>query len=172
MGMRFCFIGTRDMGGALTVALAKTVSFSDIYLENPTWAKVETLAVRIGVTVTDNAAIAQSCKYIMLGVKPQVMEETLSALRPVLAVHIDAFVLVSMAAELSAATIQKYVGSNYLVICIILNTPVGVGEGVICLPVHERYGRRSPQNRSAGGKDFPVCCADAARIGETDTWIR
>ncbi|HJJ35546.1 MAG TPA: pyrroline-5-carboxylate reductase [Methanocorpusculum sp.] len=127
----FGFIGTGNMGGALAVALAKTVSPSAIYLANRTRAKAETLASRIGAKVSDNATIAKSCTYVVLGVKPQMMEETLAELRPILAARTDEFVLVSMAAALSTITIQTYAGGSYPVIRIMPNTPVGVGEGVI-----------------------------------------
>lgn len=131
MDATFGFIGTGNMGGALAVALAKTVSPSAIYLANRTHAKAETLASRIGAKVSDNTTIARSCRYIVLGVKPQMMEETLAELRSVLGARTDNFVLVSMAAALMTSTIQAYAGGSYPVIRIMPNTPVGVGEGVV-----------------------------------------
>lgn len=131
MTITFGFIGTGNMGGALAVALAKTVNPSSIYLANRTKEKAETLASQIGAHVSDNKKIAASCTYIILGVKPQMMKETLAELAPVLAKRTDAFVLVSMAAALTTDTIQDYANGTYPIIRIMPNTPVRVGEGVI-----------------------------------------
>ena len=131
MNTTFGFIGTGNMGGALVRALSKQISPSDIFLSNRTRAKAEALAKETGAQVSDNESIAVSCGYIVLGVKPQMMEETLAPLRPVLAARKDAFVLVTMAAALSCRTIQTYAGGDYPVIRMMPNTPVGVGEGVI-----------------------------------------
>ena len=131
MNKTFGFIGTGNMGGALALALSKKVSPSDIFLSNRTREKAEALASKIGAQVSDNASIAASCGYIVLGVKPQMMEETLEPLRAVLASRKDEFVLVTMAAALTCSTIQEFAGGDYPVIRMMPNTPVSVGEGVV-----------------------------------------
>ena len=131
MASTFGFIGTGNMGGALASALAQTVDHSQIFLANRTRAKAEKLAESLGVQVSDNATVAKTCTYVVLGVKPQMMAETLADIKPVLAARKDAFVLVSMAAALTMETIQEYAGGAYPVIRIMPNTPVAVGEGVI-----------------------------------------
>ena len=127
----FGFIGTGNMGGALASALAKKIPGKEILLANRTRAKAEELAKKLGADTGENAEVAASCKYIMLGVKPQMMKETLGAISSVLAERKDEFVLVSMAAALTCKTIQEYAGCDFPVIRIMPNTPVSVGEGVI-----------------------------------------
>lgn len=126
----FGFIGTGNMGGALAKAAAKAMPAENIYLANRTAAKAEGLAAELGckaVTVQE----AARCGFIFLGVKPQMMQELLTEIAPVLAARQDEFVLVSMAAGLTMADIQAMAGGNYPVIRIMPNTPVAVGSGTV-----------------------------------------
>ena len=126
--MTYGFIGTGNMGGALATAVAKRGE--SIVLANRTPAKVETLAAKIGGTVTDNLTIANTCDYIFLGVKPQMMAETLMPLQQTFATRSTPFVLVSMAAGLTISAIQKMAGGDYPVIRIMPNTACAVGAGM------------------------------------------
>ena len=65
------FIGTGNMGGALAQAAAK--SGADMLLSNRTAAKAEALAAKLGCAAGTNLEIAESCSYIFLGVKPQML---------------------------------------------------------------------------------------------------
>ena len=126
--MTYGFIGTGNMGGALATAVAKRGM--DIFLANRTPEKAETLAAKIGATVTDNLTIANTCDYIFLGVKPQMMAETLMPLQQTFATRSTPFVLVSMAAGLTISAIQKMAGGDYPVIRIMPNTACAVGAGM------------------------------------------
>ena len=75
--------------------------------------------------------MARECGLIFLGVKPQMMEQLLSGLAPILKARKDRFVLASMAAGLDARRIQEMAGGAYPVICLMPNTPVAVGAGVV-----------------------------------------
>ena len=138
--MTYGFIGTGNMGGALATALAK--HGESIFLANRTRAKAETLAEKIGGMVTDNSTIAQTCDYIFLGVKPQMMAETLQPLQPVFAGRSDPFVLVSMAASLTVSAIREMAGGDYPVIRIMPNTACAVGAGMTLYCCSENVGMK------------------------------
>ncbi len=138
--MTYGFIGTGNMGGALATALAK--HGESIFLANRTRAKAETLAEKIGGMVTDNSTIAQTCDYIFLGVKPQMMAETLQPLQPVFAGRSDPFVLVSMAASLTISAIREMAGGDYPVIRIMPNTACAVGAGMTLYCCSENVGMK------------------------------
>lgn len=127
----FGFIGTGNMGSALASAAVKSLNPAELLLSNRTSAKAEALAVRLGCCAASVRETAETCKYLFLGVKPQMMAGLLSELAPVLAARQDRFLLVSMAAGLSMAEIRSMAGGAYPVIRIMPNTPVSVGEGVI-----------------------------------------
>ena len=127
--MKIGFIGAGNMGGALATAAACAVGGDCLSIADLDGAKAAALASAIGAAVTDGDTVAATCDYIFLGVKPQVMESALTALRPVLIARADKPVLISMAAGLTVACIADWSG-GMPVIRIMPNTPVAVGEGM------------------------------------------
>ena len=87
--MTYGFIGTGNMGGALARALVKTVSPTDIFLNNRTMARAEALAAELGAHCADAETIASSCGCIFLGVKPHLLPGVLAQLRPTLTARAD-----------------------------------------------------------------------------------
>lgn len=129
--MKYGFIGTGNMGGALARAAAKTVEDRrDLWLCNRSREKAAALADELGATVASIEEVAATCQYILLGVKPQMMAQMLSSIAPVLAARSDSFTLISMAAGLTTAQIREMAGCPCSVIRILPNTAVAVGEGV------------------------------------------
>ena len=110
----FGFIGVGNMGGAMAKAAAKALGGADIYVSAKHPEKAQAFAAQIGAKAVDNACIAAHCDYIVLGVKPQFMEEVLSPLQTTLANRKDA-VLISMAAGLTMETIAAMAGIHLLV---------------------------------------------------------
>lgn len=127
----FSFIGTGSMGSALAKAAAKALPAEKILLSNRTPAKAETLARELGCSWGPAEQAAREADYILLGVKPQMMEGLLEELAPVLAERTDRFVLVTMAAGLTMERIAAMAGGEYPVIRIMPNTPCAIGEGII-----------------------------------------
>ena len=125
------FIGTGNMGGALAQAAAK--SGADMLLSNRTAAKAEALAAKLGCAAGTNLEIAESCSYIFLGVKPQMLPALLEELKAPLLARKDRFVLVSMAAGITIETIQKILGLPCPVVRIMPNLPVALGKGVVLI---------------------------------------
>ena len=129
------FIGTGTMGSAVARAVRKGAPEAELLLANRTPAKAERLAAELGARSVDNETAARTCSLIFLGVKPQMMAGMLAQIAPILAARTDRFVLASMAAGLDAGKIQEMAGGEYPVICLMPNTPVAVGAGVV-----EYYG--------------------------------
>lgn len=136
--MKIGFIGCGNMGSALAIAAAKAAAkaaaeakIDKIFLANRTVAKAETLAQEIGAIVSTNEEIAATCDYIFLGVKPHLLRDLLASLSPILAGREDHFVLISMAAGVTIAAIEKAATVGYPILRIMPNTPTLVGEGLI-----------------------------------------
>jgi pyrroline-5-carboxylate reductase len=83
-----------------------------------------------GVPVSLEEAVLESA-YLFLGVKPQGFEGLFETLRPMLKERETAPVLVSMAAGVSIAAVEKLAGRACPISRIMPNTPVSVGEGMI-----------------------------------------
>ena len=129
--MRFGFIGTGNMGGALARAARRRLAGEDLLLANRTEAKAAALAKELGAPLSNNRTIAGNADYIFLGVKPQMMGELLAEIGPELGGRKDRFVLVTMAAGLSIRDIQDMAGGDYPVLRVMPNTPCSIGEGMI-----------------------------------------
>lgn len=125
------FIGVGNMGGALARAVCRTISPDEVFLANRSIEKAQTLADELSCQVADNAAIAQNADFIILGVKPQMMSAMLAEISPKLLARKSRFVLVTMAAGLGIADIQRMAGGEFPVIRIMPNTPCSIGEGMI-----------------------------------------
>ncbi|MCD7745177.1 MAG: pyrroline-5-carboxylate reductase [Lachnospiraceae bacterium] len=143
MGSKVGFIGCGNMGSAIARAVARVIEPSQVMLANRTPSKAEALASELGCRTGSNEEAARQCRYLFLGVKPQMMEEMLQPLQKIFSdrsgeitdLSADAsgqreFVLVTMAAGLSIAEIQRMAGGSYPVIRIMPNTPVSIGKGM------------------------------------------
>ncbi len=126
MQFQFGFIGCGNMGGALARVALKNVS--TVAVCDRDGDKVAAFQA-LGAVGTDIRTLAKASAYIVLGVKPQVFDDTLASIADILIERKDA-VLVSMAAGVPIARIQKLTG-GLPVIRIMPNTPVSVGEGMV-----------------------------------------
>ena len=126
----FGFIGIGNMGGAIAAAAARAHDPADIWVSAGHPERAAAFANEHGMVASTNEDIARTCKFVVLGVKPQFMAGVLGALRPILEVRTDC-VLVTMAAGMTMQQIANLVGGGYPVIRIMPNTPARIGQGVI-----------------------------------------
>lgn len=124
------FIGCGNMGGALIRAAAKAVKANQIAVCDYDETKTAALKNELGVAVENAKALAANCQFLVLGVKPQGMEATLSEIAETAQNRKD-LTAVTMAAGLPIATIQRMLGAKLPVIRIMPNTPVTLGEGMV-----------------------------------------
>ncbi len=119
------------MGSALASAVASKVGGNKVLVCDKDTARSQAVAEKLGANAGDIATVAAECKYIFLGVKPQMMAGMLSEISDVLKKRQDKFVLVTMAAGLALDTIAEMAGVSAPVIRIMPNTPASVGKGMI-----------------------------------------
>ncbi len=124
------FIGCGNMGGALVRATAKAIGGEKIAVCDYDEKKAQALARALGVTAVSADELAKESTFVVLGVKPQNMQETLAPIAPLLTARNDV-VIITMAAGLSIAAIQEYIGKKLPVIRIMPNTPAMLGQGMI-----------------------------------------
>ena len=72
-------------------AVRRRLDGSQILLANQTMEKASRLAEELDAMAVDNHAVAREADYIFLGVKPQVMEDMLKKIAPVLALRGKSF---------------------------------------------------------------------------------
>ena len=128
--MRIGFIGCGNMGSALARSVIKSVSAFHVVINDTNKEKVDAFCSETGAMSGDLSEVASDCKYVFLAVKPQMLADLASELRPMLAERRDSFILVSMAAGITTARLSELFG-NYPTVRIMPNLPVSCGEGVV-----------------------------------------
>lgn len=129
--MKIGFIGTGNMGTALANAVSKSGMDAQLFFADFFAEKAQSLAEELKGTAADNLTLIEACDMVFLGVKPQVLPSLLKEIREAVLARNGALTLVTMAAGIPVASIQKGIGKSVPVIRIMPNTPVTVGEGVI-----------------------------------------
>ena len=125
------FIGCGNMGAALARATAAAIGGENLLLADLDQNKCVALAEELGAGVSTAEQIAKEAYAVVLGVKPQALEATLSPLRSLFAERSTPFFFISMAAGTSMAKIASYAGASYPMVRIMPNLPAAVGEGMI-----------------------------------------
>ncbi len=117
------FIGT----GHMASAIAHRLTGVDIFLNNRTASKAETLAEELGphAQTSDAVSLCGKSRFVFLGVKPTDMKAVSEALSGCKSNAI----FVSMAAGLSLASLKELFPERKM-IRIMPNTPVAVGKGI------------------------------------------
>lgn len=131
MNNTFGFIGCGNMGGSLATAVCKSVGSDKVFLADKNSATLDILADKLNCEKASSLEIAEKCKYIFLGVKPQVLAVALGEIKDTLRLRNDRFILVSMLAGTEISAIKEELGFDCPVIRIMPNTPVSVGQGMI-----------------------------------------
>ena len=81
--MKIGFIGCGKMGGALARAVAKAEDV-EILVADRSKERIAEMQGEIPCVASTAAEMAAACDFIFLGVKPQVMGEMLSEIKPML----------------------------------------------------------------------------------------
>ena len=125
------FIGVGNMGGALTRAACRW-NAQQVVITSRSLQKAQELKDQLGCRMAqDNQALAAGAKFIVLGVKPHQMGQLLQELAPVLKQRRDRYILVSMAAGVTLATLASQLGMEAPILRIMPNTPSSIGKGMI-----------------------------------------
>jgi pyrroline-5-carboxylate reductase len=131
MKYEFGFIGCGNMGGAIADAVAKVIDGKKLACADYDALKTARLCDAYGFDVADAAGVVSDSRFIVLGVKPQMMAQTLESVKEIFASRKDRFVFVTMAAGITCERLSELAGGNYPIIRIMPNTPASVGEGLI-----------------------------------------
>lgn len=130
MGKTFGFIGCGNMGGALAKAVSDAGYQNDILLADINAARVKSLSEEISAEPSDALTIAKECRFIFIGVKPQMIAECFASIKDAFISRGDKPVIVSMAAGVAISRIKE-LSTIDSVIRIMPNMPVSVGSGVV-----------------------------------------
>lgn len=149
------FIGGGNMAAAIIRGLlARGVGAERIAVADPDAGRREALRALLpgGRVGEDNAAVAGTADVLVLSVKPQMMAEALPPLADT--VQASEPLVVSVAAGIRSADIERWLGGGLAVVRCMPNQPALIGEGMTVLCANERAapGRdRADEVLSAAG---------------------
>lgn len=139
------FIGTGNMARAILEGL-----LSDGYPAQSIWATrrqlelLSDLASKGVQTTKDNALAVANADIVVISVKPQMMRETLEGLAP--ALQAGKPLLISVAAGIDAAALERWAGGDLAVIRSMPNTPSLLKRGACGLFANPRVSAEQRQS--------------------------
>ena len=127
------FLGTGNMAEALIKGLisAGVVEPTQIYGSDPRRQRCEEMSHRFGIhTTTHNVDVVRHSEIVVLSVKPQILAPVLDEVAPHLKPHA---LLISIAAGIPVAKIEKRLPEGTRVVRTMPNTPALVGAGATAI---------------------------------------
>lgn len=122
------FIGMGNMGYSMLKGVLNYLNPQDIIFTCLSSEKKEKISNETGVRYAEsNAECANSAKYIILAVKPQVYNTVLKNIQNVIT---EESVIISLAPGITIAAIKEKLGADIKVVRAMPNTPALVGEGM------------------------------------------
>ena len=152
---KMLFIGSGNIAKAVAFGLVSTKTvppqFITVYNRNSNkFADFEKIGIN---TSMDLAEASKDVDIVFLAVKPAVVKEVINQLSMIEGL-LERAIIVSFAASVSIAHIEKYANTELAVIRTMPSTPISIGEGVISICKNERVS----------GKDFEYFCRTMSSI--------
>lgn len=132
------FIGGGNMATSLLGGLISDgFAAENIWVAEPDSTRREELAARFGVhTGADNSELVHATEVIVLAVKPQMLHQVCSEIAQ--AVQSSRPLIISVAAGIRAADIDRWLGGNNAIVRTMPNTPALVKSGATALYANSR----------------------------------
>lgn len=126
------FIGAGNMAGAIARGIAGSAlsGMVSLFAADLDAEKVRALADAGVTSLADASVVVRECRYVVLAVKPQVIEAVLDGIAP--EVREDT-VLISIAAGITAEFIRAHTRADAKVVPVMPNTPLLLGCGATAM---------------------------------------
>jgi len=140
------FIGAGNMASSLIGGLISDgYPAENIFVSDVDAAKLKDLATRFGIhTFEDNRAVVERSRTVVLAVKPQILEGVAREIAA--AVQQAGPLIISIAAGVREADLDRWLGGGASIVRCMPNTPALVNAGATALHANDRAG---PDHKSA-----------------------
>jgi pyrroline-5-carboxylate reductase len=131
--LHIAVLGAGKMGGILVQAFLRCGLFPHDHVAATVAheARAAALTKQFGITVTtDNLKAAETADILLLGVKPQQMQDVVTGIAPALR---PGKLLISFAASVKTSAIEEAAGCQISVIRAMPNTPAMLGAGITAI---------------------------------------
>ena len=127
--MKLAVIGLGNMAIAIVNGLLQTntLKSNEIIASANNLEKLKVNANKLGIEyATNNIECIENADYILLAVKPEMLEDVCSQISP----FINNKVIISIAAKKTISDLQKYLNSECKIIRVMPNLNVSIGQGI------------------------------------------
>lgn len=131
-------IGVGKIGSALLnrLILTKTIDVDGIIIYDIDENKSEEKTIELGVKLAkDNQELVRNSKHILIAVIPQVIDEVLAEVGPLIK---EDQIIISLAAGISFEHITKFLNGNVGLVRVMTNTPALIGSAATAI-AHNKY---------------------------------
>lgn len=147
-------IGCGNMGGALLRSWVNRSDIGSVHIVDPSEIPDDLKGSKIAFHVKRAADVEfESCDLVVLAVKPQIMEMVCAELAEIKPINVP---VLSIAAGVTIANFQSWLGAETPIIRSMPNTPASIGQGISALcpnsHVSDEIKTVSEQLLSAAGK--------------------
>ena len=136
-------IGTGTMGSALlrTIIKNNVIEKDKIIIYDKDHVVTDNIFKELGVKIAqNNAHLVQTSKYLLLAVKPQIINFVLEEIGPIITPE---HIIISIVAGVALKHIEKYVNTDVGIIRIMTNTPLMVGAGASAITHNNKINEGS-----------------------------
>jgi len=143
--LNLAFVGAGNMASSIIGGLVNSgFNKQHIHASDPRPESLTQISEAFGVqTSSDNASVVNKADVVIIAVKPQVMGEVCTALKP----HLTQDVLViSIAAGIDCRSLNHWLGDDVAIVRCMPNTPAMVSEGATGLFASKRVNAAQRRN--------------------------
>ncbi len=140
--MKFGFIGTGNMGGAIIGGMVKNYRPFDIIITDKNKDLAKSVCKKYGVMVGETNKEVINAEFLFLCVKPNVLIDVINEIKAYIS---DNTTIVSIAAGKSLKTLEDAFGKKMGIIRVMPNTPALVGEAMSAVCANENVSDEKVQ---------------------------
>ncbi len=129
LGGPLLLIGAGKMGGALLEGwLDQDIDPDLVHIQDPALpSEISDLLTKYGIRQSATATLSEPPAVLVLAVKPQIMDEVLLPLKPLVGRET---VVLSIAAGRTIESLARHLGSDKAIVRAMPNTPAAIGRGI------------------------------------------
>lgn len=145
MSLKIGFYGAGNMGKAIINGIieAKISQPSDIYVNDVNQAALDQITSELNIVAKSQKEIAESVDILILAVKPAIIPLVLKTNKDALKKNT---IIVSIAAGVTLAAVEKELGTEHKLVRVMPNTPALVGEGMSALCFNDNLNEADQTN--------------------------
>ncbi|MGB5418427.1 pyrroline-5-carboxylate reductase family protein, partial [Algibacter sp.] len=133
--MKIAIIGTGNLGSSIAKGLIKNESFTQLYLSDRNTKAVNSFESVKNVFITsDNELAVENSDIVLFALQPKHIDAVLESVKSKIT---DNHIVMSVAAGVDTARIERILGVDKKIIRIMPNTAISIGKSMTCIAANK-----------------------------------